>query len=50
MPNVTVPGDDILRLHIGISLINTKFSDAQLIRFACVLQQAGYSRMPLDLQ
>jgi amidase len=44
--SITVPAGDILGLPIGISFIGAEFSDAQLIRFAYALEQAGYSRKP----
>ena len=44
--SVTVPAGDILGLPIGVSFIGGEFSDAQLIRFAYALEQAGYTRKP----
>ena len=44
--SVTVPAGDVLGLPIGISFIGGEFSDAQLIRFAYALEQAGYARKP----
>jgi amidase len=48
--SVTVPAGDILGLPIGVSFIGGEFSDAQLIRFAYALEQAGYTRKPPDIQ
>ena len=44
--SITLPAGDILGLPIGISFIGAEFSDAQLIRFAFALEQAGYKRKP----
>jgi len=44
--SITLPAGDILGLPIGVSFIGAEFSDAQLIRFAYALEQAGYARQP----
>jgi amidase len=43
-PSITLPAGDILGLPIGISLIGAEFSDAELIRLAYAIEQAGYRR------
>jgi len=47
--SITMPAGDILGLPIGISFIGAEFSDAELIRYAYALEQAGYQRQPPDL-
>ena len=43
---ITLPAGDILGLPIGISFIGAEFSDAELVKYAYALEQAGYVRRP----
>ncbi|MEQ8205736.1 MAG: amidase [Woeseia sp.] len=47
--SVTLPAGDIFGMPVGVSFIGGEFSDAELIRYAYALEQAGYQRQPPEI-